>query len=71
MIPPLSVAAVPSPVPVTGLPTKPAAIAAKQTNSKEKKTFSLFDSDDSDLDELLFGSNNKSTLRYLSFFFID
>ncbi|CAF5125910.1 unnamed protein product, partial [Rotaria sp. Silwood1] len=51
------------PVPVTGLPDNTAAIAAisnKQTNSKEKKTFSLFDSDDSDIDELLFGFSKKN-----------
>jgi len=58
-------------VPVTGLTDKPAAIAIisdKQINSKEKKKFSLFDSDDSDTDELLFGFNNKSTLKYFQFF---
>ncbi len=53
------------PAPVTGLPNKPAAIAAKQTNLKEKKKFSLFDSDDSEIDELLFGSSTKSMLRSL------
>lgn len=51
--------------PVTGLPEKPAAIAAKQTNLKEKKKFSLFDSDDSEIDDLLFGSGAKSTLRLI------
>lgn len=51
--------------PVTGLPGKPAAIAAKQTNLKEKKKFSLFDSDDSEIDDLLFGSGAKSTLRLI------
>jgi hypothetical protein len=61
--PPPSVA-----VPVTGLPDKSAAIAAKQTNSKEKKKFSLFDSDDSDIDELLFGFS-KSMMRYFQIFF--
>jgi hypothetical protein len=66
VVPPPSV-----PAPVTGLPDKPAAIAAKQTNLKEKKKFSLFDSDDSDIDELLFGSSTKSMLRLLpiSFFY--
>lgn len=49
--------------PVTGLPDKPAAIAAKQTNLKEKKKLSLFDSDDSEIDDLLFGSSARSTLR--------
>ncbi|CAF1386821.1 unnamed protein product [Rotaria sordida] len=54
---------IPSPVSITGLPDNTAAIAAisdKQTNSKEKKTFSLFDSDDSDIDELLFGFSKKN-----------
>ncbi len=58
--------AVPPPAPVTGLPDNTAAIAAishKQSNAKEKKKFSLFDSDDSDIDELLFGSS-KSMLMY-------
>ncbi len=71
VIPPPSIT-VPPPVPVTGLLDKPAAIAAisdKQTNSKEKKKFSLFDSDDSDIDELLFGFS-KSMLKYFQFFFI-
>ena len=49
--------------PLTGLPDKPAAIATKKTNLKEKKKLSLFDSDDSEIDELLFGSNGRSTLR--------
>ncbi|CAF2637858.1 unnamed protein product [Rotaria sp. Silwood2] len=56
---------VPPPAPITGLPDNTAAIAAisdKQTNSKEKKKFSLFDSDDSDIDELLFGFKNKSSI---------
>lgn len=48
----------PPELPVTGLPDKSAAIAAKQTNSKEKKKFSLFDSDDSEIDELLFGTKS-------------
>jgi hypothetical protein len=70
--PPSQVTA-PPPAPVTGLPNNTAAIAAKSNkriNPKEKKKFSLFDSDDSDTDELLFGSN-KSMLIYLEFFFMN
>ncbi|CAF4275738.1 unnamed protein product [Rotaria socialis] len=58
----------PPPAPVTGLldttvaaGTANAAISDKKTNVKQKKAFSLFDSDDSDTDELLFGSKNKSS----------
>ncbi|CAF0879465.1 unnamed protein product [Adineta ricciae] len=53
----------PPPAPVTGLPDEIAPIAAifdKQSNIKEKKKISLFDSDDSDIDELLFGSSKKT-----------
>lgn len=70
--PPATVPVVPPPavtVSKIGLPDKPATIAAKsnkKTNSKEKKNFSLFDSDDSDIDELLFGSS-KSMLGYFPY----
>ncbi|CAM4778733.1 unnamed protein product [Rotaria magnacalcarata] len=57
----------PPPAPVTGLldttvaaDTINAAISDKNTNLKQKKAFSLFDSDDSDIDELLFGSSRKN-----------
>ena len=43
------------PAPSTGLPSA-APIATKTAATKEKKKFSLFDSDDSDIDQLLFGS---------------
>ncbi|CAF0880003.1 unnamed protein product [Adineta ricciae] len=60
---PAAVPVKPPPVLVTGLPDEIAPIAAifdKQSNIKEKKKISLFDSDDSDIDELLFGSSKKT-----------